>query len=48
VRALTRGRLRHVSAAYLRPETISAANARLIAAQREIPIVQRWGRGFVV
>ena len=48
VRALTRGRLRHVDAAYLRPETISAANARLIAAQSEIPIVRHWGGGFVV
>jgi hypothetical protein len=48
VRALTRGRLRQVNAAYLRPETISAANARLIAAQREIPIVGHWGGGYVV
>jgi Tn3 transposase DDE domain len=44
VRALTRGRLRYVDAAYLRPETITAANARLIAAQSEIPIVGHWGR----
>jgi hypothetical protein len=28
-RALTRGRLRHVDAAYKRPETMSAANARV-------------------
>ena len=48
VRALTRGRLRHVDAAYLRPETISTANARLIAAQSEIPMVRHWGGGFVV
>ncbi|MGO9791510.1 MAG: Tn3 family transposase [Solirubrobacteraceae bacterium] len=33
VRALTRGRLRHVDAAYKRLETISAANARFIACQ---------------
>jgi hypothetical protein len=44
VRALTRGRLRHVDAAYKRPETTSAANGRFIAAQAEIPIVERWGR----
>ena len=48
VRALTRGRLRHVDAANLRPETITAANARLIAAQSEIPIVGHWGGGYVV
>ena len=35
-RALTRGRLRHVDAAYKRPETMSAANARLIACQAQI------------
>jgi Tn3 transposase DDE domain len=48
VRALTRGRLRHVDAAYKRPETMSAANARFIACQAEIPIVERWGGGMVV
>jgi TnpA family transposase len=48
VRALTRGRLRHVDAAYLRPETISAANARFIEAQSEIPVVRHWGGGMVV
>ena len=41
VRALTRGRLRHVDAAYMRPETISAANARLIAACLE-PALMLW------
>ena len=48
VRALTRGRLRHVDAAYKRLETISAANARFIACQAEIPIVKHWGGGMVV
>ena len=48
VRALTRGRLRHVDAAYKRPETMSAANARFIAVQAEIPIVEYWGGGMVV
>jgi TnpA family transposase len=47
-RALTRGRLRHVDAAYKRPETMSAANARLIACQAQIPIVAHWGGGMVV
>jgi TnpA family transposase len=48
VRSLTRGRLRHVDAAYKRLETISAANARFIACQAEIPIVKHWGGGMVV
>ena len=47
-RALTRGRLRHVDAAYVRPETMSAANARFIARQAQIPIVERWGGRMVV
>lgn len=47
VRALTRGRLRHVDAAYLRPETMAAASARLIAAQAQIPIVEHWGGGLI-
>ena len=47
-RALTRGRLRHVEAAYVRPETMSAANARFIAHQAQIPIVDHWGGGMVV
>ena len=48
VTALTRSRLRHIDAAYLRPETISAANACLVAAQSEIPMVEHWGGGMVV
>jgi TnpA family transposase len=47
-RALTRGRLRHVDAAYVRPETMSAANARFIDHQAQIPIVEHWGGGMVV
>jgi TnpA family transposase len=47
VRALTRGRLRHVDAAYLRPETLAAANARFIAAQGAIDIVRHWGGGLI-
>src|SRR5205823_5892539 len=45
VPALTRGRLSHVDQNYLRAETHSAANARLIGAQAGIgvaPAVGRW------
>jgi Tn3 transposase DDE domain len=48
VRALTRGRLRHVDAAYKRLETMRAFNARLIETQARIPIVEHWGGGLVV
>ena len=48
VRALTRGRLRHVDAAYKRPETMSACNGRFIEFQAGIPIVGHWGGGLVV
>jgi hypothetical protein len=33
---------------YKRPETTSAANARFIAHQAQIPIVEHWGGGMVV
>ena len=45
--ALTRGRLSWVEQNYFRPETIIKANARLVDAQREIPIVKSWGGGEV-
>ena len=48
VRTLTRGRLRHVDAAYKRVETMRAFNARLIETQAGIPIVEHWGGGLVV
>lgn len=38
--ALTRARLVHVDQYYLRADTITAANARLIAAQAAVPIVK--------
>jgi hypothetical protein len=47
VPALTRGRLSHVDQNYLRAETHSAANARLIQAQPGIPVARLWGGGLV-
>jgi TnpA family transposase len=47
VPALTRGRLRWVQQNYLRAETLSRANARLVEAQRRIALVQAWGGGEV-
>jgi TnpA family transposase len=47
VPALTRARLTHVDQAYLSAETLSAANARLVAAQSEVDIVRHWGGGLV-
>ena len=45
--ALTRARLFHVDQNYLRAGTLRAANARLIAAQADILLAQRWGGGLV-
>lgn len=45
--ALTRARLVHVDQYYLRADTIAAANARLIAAQAEVPIVTFWDDGLL-
>lgn len=45
--ALTRSRLVHVDQFYLRADTIAAANAALIEAQSEVPIVQFWGDGLL-
>jgi hypothetical protein len=47
VPALTRARLQQVDQGYLRAETLSAANARLIAKQPEIDIVNTWGGGKI-
>ncbi|GAA2593295.1 hypothetical protein GCM10010411_28010 [Actinomadura fulvescens] len=43
--ALTRSRLVHVDQYYLRAHTIAAANAKLISAQAEVPIVRFWVKG---
>lgn len=45
--ALTRSRLVHVDQFYLRADTIAAANAMLIEAQSEAPIVAYWGEGLL-
>ena len=45
--ALTRDRLSHVGQNYLRTDTLTAANARLIEAQAGIEVTQLWGGGLV-
>jgi TnpA family transposase len=45
--ALTRGRLSHVDQNYLRADTHSAANARLVDAQASIGVARLWGGGLV-
>ncbi len=45
--ALTRSRLVHVDQFYLRSDTIAAANAMLIQAQSDVPIVAYWGDGLL-
>jgi len=45
--ALTRDRLSHVAQNYLRTDTLTAANARLIDAQAGIEIARLWGGGLV-
>lgn len=45
--ALTRSRLSWVQQNYLRDETLARANARLVDAQGQIPLVSAWGAGEV-
>lgn len=45
--ALSRDRLSWVQQNYLRADTISRANARLVEAQSQIPLAQAWGGGEV-
>lgn len=45
--ALTRDRLGHVDANYIRAETHTAANALLIEAQVNIPVARSWGGGLL-
>jgi TnpA family transposase len=47
LRALRRPRLSWVQQNFLREETLTAANACLVAAQNRIPLVQTWGGGEV-
>jgi TnpA family transposase len=45
--ALRRSRLLWVQQNYIRDETLTRANACLVAAQTEIPLAQQWGGGHV-
>jgi TnpA family transposase len=45
--ALSRARLSWISQNFIRPETIAAANARIVAAQNALPIAHIWGTGEV-
>jgi TnpA family transposase len=45
--ALTGHRLNWVKQNYIRPETLTLANARLVDAQTQIPLAQQWGGGDV-
>ena len=45
--ALTRGRLTWVMQNYIRAETLTRANARLVDYQAQIPLAQVWGGGEV-
>lgn len=47
VPALTRARLAWVQQNYIRAETITRANARLVDAQRRLPLAHVWGGGDV-
>ncbi|MBB5295804.1 TnpA family transposase [Deinococcus metallilatus] len=47
VPALTLSRLSWVQQNYVRAETITAANARLVDAQLDLPLAQSWGGGEV-
>lgn len=47
VPALTRARLSWVQQNYIRAETLTRANARLVKAQSDIPLAQEWGGGHV-
>jgi TnpA family transposase len=47
VPALTRGRLSWVQQNYIRAETITKANARLVDYQARIPLARAWGGGEV-
>ncbi|MHC4686967.1 MAG: Tn3 family transposase [Planctomycetota bacterium] len=45
--ALTRGRLTWVMQNYIRAETLTRANARLVDYQAQIPLAKKWGGGEV-
>lgn len=43
--ALRQSRLSWVSQNFIRPETLNAANARIVSAHRKLPITAHWGDG---
>jgi hypothetical protein len=45
--ALREARLRYVAQRYLRPETLAAANARIVDFHAKLPLAERWGGGEV-
>ena len=45
--ALREARLRYVAQRYLRPETLAAANARIVDVHAKLPLAERWGGGEV-
>jgi TnpA family transposase len=47
IEALERSRLSHVFQNYVRPETLSPANAPLVDKQADLPLAQAWGGGLV-
>jgi TnpA family transposase len=47
VPALRRERLAWVGQNFMRPETIAAANARIVSAHATLPLVKLWGAGDV-
>ena len=47
IAALRRSRIAWVDTNFIRPETIAAGNARIVAAHSALPIVELWGEGEV-
>jgi TnpA family transposase len=45
--ALREARLRYVAQRYVRPETVAAANARIVDVHAKLPLAERWGGGEV-
>jgi TnpA family transposase len=45
--ALREARLRYVAQRYLRPETLAAANARIVDTHAELDLAERWGGGEI-
>lgn len=45
--ALREARLRYVAQRYLRPETLAAANARIVDVHAKLPLAEQWGGGEV-